>query len=42
VKRELYDTLVNIGLDKNEAALNDGWSRHAIWEALFEERRLQI
>lgn len=25
-----------------QGALDDGWSRRAIWEALFEDRRLEI
>jgi hypothetical protein len=28
--------------DEIQAALDDGWSRHAIWETLVEEHRVQI
>lgn len=28
--------------DEIQDALDDGWSRHAIWEALFEEQRVAI
>jgi len=28
--------------DEIQSALNDGWSRHSIWETLFEEGRVTI
>lgn len=41
-RRRQHALIVLALRDEIQAALDDGWSRRAIWEALFDEHRVQF